>query len=128
LQTLKLSLLFRNALVQVLALKVRQFRSEQPGIALDIPLMAQNFRSPEVSHRRHLLEMVNKLFFGMGWRVRRLCRAAGAFQAQHVELAFDICKGEIAAASHQSRSQIMSRLRWSSLKPNAFIASASAAV
>jgi hypothetical protein len=127
LQTLKLSLLFRNALVQVLALKVRQFRSEQPGIALDIPLMAQNFRSPEVSHRRHLLEMVNKLFFGMGWRVRRLCRAAGAFQAQHVELAFDICKGEIAAAS-PSRSQIMSRLRWSSLKPNAFIASASAAV
>jgi hypothetical protein len=42
LQALKLSLLFRNALVQVLAFEFGELRSEQPGIALNIPPLAQN--------------------------------------------------------------------------------------
>jgi len=41
--------------VQVLALKLGKLRSEQRDTALNIPKMAQNFRSPEINHR-HLVE------------------------------------------------------------------------
>ena len=51
-QTLKLSLLFRNTLVHILALKLCKLGSAQPGIAFNIPLVAQNFgKSP--GHRRY---------------------------------------------------------------------------
>jgi hypothetical protein len=66
LQTLKRSLLLRNALVQVLALKLCKLCGEQPCIALNIPPMAQNFSGTEVSHRRHLVEMVKRCPSGWG--------------------------------------------------------------
>jgi hypothetical protein len=49
----------RDPLVQVLALKVGKLASEQSGIALNIPPVAQNFGGPEVNHRRHLTEMAH---------------------------------------------------------------------
>jgi hypothetical protein len=39
--------------VQVLTLKLGEFGSEQPSIALNILTMAQNFGGLEVNHRRH---------------------------------------------------------------------------
>jgi hypothetical protein len=52
-------MLLRDPLVQVLALKLGKVASEQSGIALNIPPMAQNFGGPEVNHRRHLTEMAH---------------------------------------------------------------------
>src|SRR4029453_11655008 len=51
---------------EVLALKLGKLASEQPGIALNIPPMAQNFGGPEVNHRRHLTEMAHNCPFGWG--------------------------------------------------------------
>jgi hypothetical protein len=42
-------MLLRDPLVQVLALKLSKLASEQSGIALNIPPMAQNFGGPEVN-------------------------------------------------------------------------------
>jgi hypothetical protein len=70
LQTLKLSLLFRNALVQVLALKLGKLRGEQPGIAFYSAggsEFSQSGSQSSSSPRRDGQE----LSFGMGWRVRR---------------------------------------------------------
>jgi hypothetical protein len=50
-------MLLGDPLVEVLALKLGKLASEQSGIALNIPPMAQNFGGPEVNHRRHLTEM-----------------------------------------------------------------------
>jgi len=52
-------MLLRDPLVQVLAFKLGKLASEQSGIALNIPPMAQNFGGPEVNHRRHLTEMAH---------------------------------------------------------------------
>jgi hypothetical protein len=59
LQSLQLSVLLREPLVQVLAFKLGKLASEQSSIALNIPPMAQNFGSPEVNHRRNLTEMAH---------------------------------------------------------------------
>jgi hypothetical protein len=50
-------MLLGDPFVQVLALKLGKLASEQSGIALNIPPMAQNFGGPEVNHRPHLTEM-----------------------------------------------------------------------
>src|SRR4029434_2296695 len=50
-------MLLGDPLVEVLALKLGKLASEQSGIALNIPPMAQNFGGPEVNHRPHLTEM-----------------------------------------------------------------------
>jgi len=63
-------MLLRDPLVQVLALKLSKFASEQSGIALNIPPMAQNFGGPEVNHRRHLTEMAHNCPSDGEWRVR----------------------------------------------------------
>jgi hypothetical protein len=60
----------RDPLVQVLALKLGKLASEQSGIALNIPPMAQNFGGPEVNHRRHLMEMAHNCPSDGEWRVR----------------------------------------------------------
>ena len=66
LEALKHGLFFRDALVQVLALQVCEVGREQPGISLDIALMAADFGSTEVSHHRHLVEMVKRCPSGWG--------------------------------------------------------------
>jgi hypothetical protein len=50
-------MLLGDPFVQVLALKLGKLASEQSGIALNIPPMAQNFGGAEVNHRPHLTEM-----------------------------------------------------------------------
>jgi hypothetical protein len=67
-------MLLRDPLLQVLALKLGKLASEQSGIALNIPPMAQNFGSPEVNRRRHLTEMAHNCPSDGEWRVRRYCR------------------------------------------------------
>jgi hypothetical protein len=42
-ETIQRRVLFRDALMKILALKVSEVRRQQPAIALDIPLMAQDF-------------------------------------------------------------------------------------
>src|SRR6266540_6090926 len=50
-------MLLGDPFVQVLALKLGKLASEQFGIALNIPPMAQNFGGSEGNHRPHLTEM-----------------------------------------------------------------------
>jgi hypothetical protein len=57
LQSLQLSLFFRNALVQILAFELCKLSGEQPSVALNSPPMTKDFGGPEVNHRRHLAEM-----------------------------------------------------------------------
>jgi hypothetical protein len=45
--------LFRDALMKILALKVSEVRRQQPTIALDIPLMAQDFLGSHID--RHII-------------------------------------------------------------------------
>jgi hypothetical protein len=66
LQSVQLCLFLCNSPVKVLALKFSELRSEQLAIALNIPPMAQNFGGTEVSHHRHLVEMVNHCPSGWG--------------------------------------------------------------
>src|SRR5215510_15121432 len=66
LQSLQLCIFLGNSSVQVLALNLGELRSEQPAIALNISPMAQNFGGIQVSHHRHLVEMVNHCPSGWG--------------------------------------------------------------
>jgi hypothetical protein len=66
-------MLLGDPFVQVLALKLGKLASEQSGIALNIPPMAQNFGGPEVNHRPHLTEWPS---FGWGVASSPLVRMA----------------------------------------------------
>ena len=51
-ETIQRRVLFRDALMEILALKISEVRRKQPAIALDIPLMAQDFLGSHI-HRHH---------------------------------------------------------------------------
>ena len=70
--------LFRDALMKILALKVSELRRQQPAIALDIPLMAQDFLGSHINrHRRRLFSEGHNSF-----RVV-VARVAPASEIQH---------------------------------------------
>ena len=53
----------------MLALKVSEVRRQQPAIALDIPLMAQDFLGSHIDrHRRRLFSEGHKGPFGWWWQ------------------------------------------------------------
>jgi hypothetical protein len=64
-ETIQRRVLLRDALMKILALKVSEVRRQQPAIALDIPLMAQDFLGSHIDrHRRRLFSEGHKGPFG----------------------------------------------------------------
>src|SRR4051812_1339150 len=66
-ETIQRRVLFGDALMKILALKVSEVRRQQPAIALDIPLMAQDFFGSHIDrHRRRHFSEGHKDFLSGG--------------------------------------------------------------
>ncbi len=51
-ETIQRRVLFHDALMEIMTLEVSEVRRKQPAIALDIPLMTQDFLNSHI-HRHH---------------------------------------------------------------------------
>jgi hypothetical protein len=68
-ETIQRRMLFRDALMEILTLEVSEVRRKQPAIALDIPLMTQDFLNSHIHrHHRRLFSKGHEGPFGWWWQ------------------------------------------------------------
>ena len=68
-ETIQRRVLFRDALMEILTLEVSEVRRKQPAIALDTPLMAQDFLGSHIHrHHRRLFSKGHEGPFGWWWQ------------------------------------------------------------